>query len=800
MKKLIIAEKPSLSTSVMKAIGKFENHKEGSNGYFENENYIVTWALGHLLELKDIDDYLGEKIKWENINFPFVPKKFEYKIKDEEAVIKQVEIIKSLIEREDIEAIIHCGDADREGQIIIDTLLAFINNSKPVLRLWLPEQTEETIRYELRNAKNNSEYINLHNEGITRSEIDWLLGINLTTYLTVKSKTLLRVGRVLIPIVKFIYDREMAIKNFKVENYYQLESSLGDTELKLSLDKKYSEDEKDIALKVAVALNKNKAIIEKLENKEIKKYPSKLFSLSKLQNHLSKNNKMPFAKSEKIIQELYLKGYITYPRTKTQYLADNEKEKVKKILEAINLPDEFTFYDTKKIFDSSKVESHSAITITTKIPRTEDLTEDEKLVYKTIYNRFVSNFVKEEASINQIIAIIRVGEEIFTLKGEAINKLGFMKYEEQKIENKLPNFKEGDTYNIEFKAIKKKTTPPKKVTEEELGNFLENPFKTEKTTEEEEYKALFEGIEIGTVATRTGIIENAKSNHYISQKGSNYSIEPLGEKLIEILDKLKIDLYKNKTVEFSKLLKKIYKGEIEMNEVVDEVVKELDDITSKEEDIEVKQSEVEKGIGTCPICGKGQIYQKKSKEGKIFYNCSEEECKFFLWQDSKFFNNPIIITKEKLKNMLAGKKQAFKLKNKEGKEYEGYLKLKINGIYANFELDGFVNDNSSLGTCPICGEGQIYQKKSKEGKIFYTCSEDECKFFLWENSKFFNNPITITKEKMKNMLAGKKQAFKLKSKEGKDYEGYLKFKINGIYVNFELDGLVNKKIEKNKEV
>ncbi len=691
MKKLIIAEKPSLSTSVMKAIGKFKNHKEGSNGYFENEHYIVTWALGHLLELKDIDDYLGEKIKWENINFPFVPKNFEYKIKDDEVVIKQVEIIKNLIEREDVEAIIHCGDADREGQIIIDTLLAFISNSKPVLRLWLPEQTEETIRYELRNAKNNSEYINLYNEGITRSEIDWLLGINLTTYLTVKSKTLLRVGRVLIPIVKFIYDREMTIKNFKVENYYQLESSLGDTELKLSLDKKYSEIEKDIALKYAGSLNKNKAIIEKLENKEIKKYPSKLFSLSKLQNHLSKNNKISFAKSEKIIQELYLKGYITYPRTKTQYLAENEKEKVKKILETINLPDEFAFYDSKKIFDSSKVESHSAITITTKIPKNEDLTEDEKLVYKTIYNRFVSNFVKEEASINQIIATIRVGEESFTLKGEAINKLGFMKYEEQKIENKLPNFKEGDTYSIEFKAIKKKTTPPKKVTEEELGNFLENPFKTEKTTEEEEYKALFEGIEIGTVATRTGIIENAKNNHYISQKGSNYSIEPLGEKLIEILDKLKIDLYKNKTVEFSKLLKKVYKGEIEMNEVVDEVVKELDNITSKEENIEVKQNEIEKGIGTCPVCGKGQIYQKKSKEGKTFYTCSEEECKFFLWQDSKFFNNPITITKEKLKNMLAGKKQAFKLKNKEGKEYEGYLKLKINGIYANFELDGFVN-------------------------------------------------------------------------------------------------------------
>ena len=168
-------------------------------------------------------------------------------------------------------------------------------------------------------------------------------------------------------------------------------------------------------------------------------------------------------------------------------------------------------------------------------------------------------------------------------------------------------------------------------------------------------------------------------------------------------------------------------------------------------------------------------------------------CKFFLWEDSKHFNNSIKITKAKLKGLLAGKKQAFKMKNKEGKEYEAYLKIKINGSYVNFELDGFVgNDDSDLGICPMCGKGQIHQKKSKEGKIFYTCSEENCKFFLWEDSKHFNNSIKITKAKLKGLLAGKKQAFKMKNKEGKEYEAYLKIKINGSYVNFELDGFVKK--------
>ena len=215
-------------------------------------------------------------------------------------------------------------------------------------------------------------------------------------------------------------------------------------------------------------------------------------------------------------------------------------------------------------------------------------------------------------------------------------------------------------------------------------------------TEDEEYKAIFDGIEIGTVATRTSIIENAKKNEYISQKGSIYSIEPLGEKLIRILDTLKIDLYKNKTVEFSKLLKKVYKGESKVEEVVNKTVDELNKIIGQDIEVEkIKKEDTLEDLGICPMCGKGQIHQKKSKEGKIFYTCSEENCKFFLWENSKHFNNPIKITKAKLKGLLAGKKQAFKMRNKEGKEYEAYLKLKLNGNYVNFELDGFVKRKKS---------------------------------------------------------------------------------------------------------
>lgn len=692
---LIIAEKPSLAKTIAGALKAYTRQ----DGYYENDKYIVSFAFGHLFELYDVEKYLGvEKLPWKDTKLPFIPEEFKFNLKNDDGVKKQFGILKNLVEKEEIKEIVNCGDADREGQLIIDLIIANIGTNKPVKRLWLPEQTEETIRKQMNSLEDNSKYKNLYDEGIARTYLDWLLGINITRYMTVKSGTLLRAGRVLIPVVKFIYDRDMAIRNFKVENYYQVESPLKieDIDLILSIkDKKFNENEEEAAKKFAANLNKNKAIVTSVENKEVKKYPGKLFSLSRLQSFLSKNNKMSFSTSEKIIQELYQKGYITYPRTNTEYLAENEKDKVKEIIGKLPEELDLDFKDTKKIFDSSKVESHSAITITTKIPKEEDITDEkEKIVYKAVFNRFVSNFLKEETIISQVIATIKVGDETFEFKGETVKQEGFLKYEPQKIENNLPKFKEGDSYKVDFKPIKKKTSPPKAVTEEELANYLKNPFRTEKTTEDEEYKAIFEGVEIGTEATRTGIIENAKHNNYISQKGSNFSLEPLGEKLIEILDKLNINLYKDKTVEFSKILKKVYRGETKIDNLIEITKKELEEIIKTDTEIEkINRNDLKEELGECPMCKTGKIYENKTKEGnKTFYNCSNKECKFFMWEDTKHYNDPIKVTKAKLKSLLSRKKAAFKfVSKKDGKEYEMYLKLKINGTYVNFEKDGFVN-------------------------------------------------------------------------------------------------------------
>lgn len=695
--KLIIAEKPSLARTIAKSLGKYKNHtEEDRTGYIENESYIITWAFGHLYALKDVNDYLGKKTLWKDVPIPFIPNPFEYKVrlnKSKETDItakKQIKIIESLLKREDITEVIHCGDSDREGQIIVDILLKLLNNKKEVKRLWLPEQTEETIRKELKNLKENSSYENLKMEGLTRSYMDWILGINLTIFLSLKAGEKLNVGRVLIPILKFIYDRDMKIKNFKPETYFEIQSkeAKDNIDFILTVKEKYENSEK--AEEKAKSLNSSKGIVKEIEKTEKRKYPSKLFSLSKLQKFLSEKYKINFESSMKSIQRLYEKGYITYPRTSTEYLAETEKEKIQEIISKI--PDiDLELKNSKKIFDSSKVESHSAITITTNIPDIDSFSEElDKTIYKAIFNRFISNFLKEDTILSETSIKIAVAEEEFILKGETVINEGFLKYEPQKIENKLPNFTLNEEFDVNFEVLEKQTKAPNHVTESELESFLENPFRNEKTTEEEEYKAILSGTQIGTTATRTEIVSKAIAYNYFSRKNGSYYLEPLGERIVDVLDKLKVNLYKDRTVEFSIFLKKVNKNEITSEEVIENVRKELLEIFKTDVEIEKKAPPAKESFGKCPVC-KRDIYKGNTRNGKISYYCSgyKDGCTFALYEEMKHFNNILKITDTKAKKLIEGKEVLFKLKSSKGNDYEAYLKLKINGKYVNFEQTKF---------------------------------------------------------------------------------------------------------------
>ena len=707
--KLIIAEKPSLAKNIADSL----NVKNRKEGYFESDKYIVSFAFGHLFSLKEIDDYIGEKKKWKDVKLPYFPERFEFKLKNDDTVIKQYSIIKELIKREDITEIVNCGDADREGQIIIDLIIDDIGTEKKKTRLWLPEQTADTIRQQIENCKDNIEYLNLKFEGLARTYIDWLYGINLTRYVTVKTNNMFPCGRVLIPIVKYIYDRDIEIQNFKPEKYYNIESKTtvkGDEVLLQIKEPKYSTEEKEIAQKKADEFNTYKAKVIDISEKEIKKQAPKLFSLSKLQSKLSKDHKIQFADSMKIIQKLYEDGYITYPRTNTEYLAENEKEKVEKLIISFSKY-KLKMKDSKKIFDDSKIESHSALLPTTKIP--SNLSKDDELVYNTILNRFISNFLDEEAIINQTQIKISVNEEIFELKGQNIKQLGYLKYEQEKIENKLPKLEKDEEFDVDFKLVEKITSPPKKITEETLSNYLKNPFRKEKINpnnqqdtsldeqdtqdDEKEYHDILKGVEIGTEATRTGIIENAKKYEYITQDKQTFSITEKGIYFIQILDKLKIDLYKEKTVETSILQKQVLKKEISLVDCIELVKKQISQIINQDIEIEKLPSNVSdtrEVIGTCPRCGKN-IYENSKSYYCIGYKDKEKPCKFSIWKENKFFEDKgKKLTKTMVKNLL--KKgyvdvKGFKSKEK-NKEYDAKVNLKDTGTYVNFEMEFNVKD------------------------------------------------------------------------------------------------------------
>ena len=650
---LIIAEKPSLARNIVSAIGNMKRN----DGFYSNNEYLVSWAFGHLFSLADIEDYEEnppKEIRWKMDNLPCFPKKFKFNLKKDSSkqvdagVMKQFNIISTLCNREDVDKIVNAGDSDREGEIIVRLCIEnALKSEKDIYRLWLPDQTSETISQGLTEMKLDSEYDNLANEGFARTYIDWLYGVNLTRYATLKTGTLLRVGRVIIPIVKAIYDRDMAIRNFVPEMYYGMWSNEETNGELVELNSKEKFDKKD-QVKAQELCDKYNSVDAIVVDKKVKKdtmNPPKLFSLTKLQNLLGKKYKIPMDKSLEIVQRLYESGYLTYPRTNSEYLAVAEKDKVKKILDNIaKIGYPVKFKDKKTIFDDSKIESHSAITPTYKIPSKESLTEEEFLIYQTVFKRFVAVFCSDECKVEKTEIKISVGEyEDFILKGMTIVEPGWTKFEAPSSKDKiLPNLSIGDKVNTLFKLKEKETTPPKHYTIETLNNYLMNPFKEDKkeldekyeemiangeeVDDTEDYKAIFEGLELGTEATRTGIIDNAKRSEYIALKKDVYTILPAGEFLINSLMQMEISMDKYKTSEMGKALKKVYRDEITVEDSVDLARKEIQEVFTKKEVAIEKDTDIGfygDVVGKCPLCG-GEVIKNR-----YAYGCRDyQNCKF----------------------------------------------------------------------------------------------------------------------------------------------------------------------------
>ena len=689
-KKLIIAEKNSMARDIVSAIGGLKYNK--SQDFYEGTDYVVVALSGHVLEWFSMQDYDEDLKNWNIKELPYFPKEWKLKIKNNPYPKKKYNTAKKLIMREDIDEIINAGDPDNEGEVLVNEVIykVFRENkiSKSVNRLWILDHVPETIKRELKNMKDIKFTDNIYQEGLARGKTDWLYGINLTRYISCRTGKTMATGRVIVPTVKFVYDRDMAIKNFKPEKYKEIVGIIAKDGkgIKLTFKKalKFNENDDEEIEKTLDNLSDKEITVIQVEEKEQTKLPKKLFKLSTLQIYCSNKYSFNPDKTLKIVQGLYEKGYLTYPRTNSEYMTEKEKEKAENIIKALKKKG-FTgiaMNETKRIFDDSKIDSHSAITPTEKIADLNVLKDDERKVYETVLNRFLSNFCEEKCIVNIVDVIFQVSTYITSLRGSTIRQQGYLKFENDLSDKELPKFKVGEIFFADYKVEEKQTVAPKKVTQAELIKFYNKPFKKynggneEEQIEDddtEEYKDILKGVEIGTEATRASTISKVIKIGYIKEEKGKLSITDFGIQFIEVLEKLNINLWKEKTVEVSKLLKEINKAQKSVEEIEKYAKDEIQSIISNGNNVEIPRDRKIDIIGKCPICNGNIVDSKKS------YYCSNYKsgCNFTIWKQIAGKNISKTNVKELIDKGITEEISNFTSKN--GKYFNAKLILNNDG-------------------------------------------------------------------------------------------------------------------------
>lgn len=702
--KLIITEKPSLGRSIMTSLGeKFDKHDE----YYQSDNYYVVPLHGHILELKDFEDYEVNqgRYMWSVNNLPFFPEEYEYNISRGNRKI--YDTIKKLLKQDDVTEVIHCGDADREGQIIVDLVLEKLGNTKPVTRPFIKSTTPEGLRDAFAQRKPNEEYRNINAEGKTRSFVDFDFGKNLSRYASKRSRANgLNVGRVIGAIVTEIYNRDLEIENFVPRQFFKIES---EREVKLTSKQEFDIDRKADAEEYADRLNRADAVVTEVKKAKQTKRAPKLFSQTDLQGAANKRYGFKPNRTLKAAQSLYEKGLITYPRTNTNYMASGDRGMVAGILKKLG-PE----FEMKPVFDDSKIDGHSAITPT---GSRKDISGDEQKIYMMILDRFMAVFCKEPCTVMKTTVSIECADddgliEKFKVSGEVPLTPGWKRYEkvtEQTVV--LPDMKEGDLVDHDFKPVESQTKPPAHHTVTSLGKWMQNPFR--KSEEDEiDYAKMLSGMEIGTEATRAAIIDKAITKDYIKLTKNTYTIQPNGRFLVETCKALGIDMSSVRTAEMGQSTKAVSRGEMTSEQVVEEVRKEIREIIGSRDDAGGLIIETEQTDFKCPRCG-------KNLNGSL--NKLECECGFTFWKTVAGKR----LDDETIKTLLEGKKTPLLkgFKGRSGKSFNAYLMPAADGK-VTFEFP----ERVSVGNCPKCGK-PVYENSRGFGCSGY---RDGCDFVIWK--------------------------------------------------------------------
>ena len=688
---LVIAEKPSVAASIAAALGV----KEKKDGYIEGGGYLISWCVGHLVELAEAAAYGEQYKKWSYESLPILPEEWQYTVAADKG--KQFKILKELMHRADVSEVVNACDAGREGELIFRFVYGVAKCNKPMRRLWISSMEDAAIKAGFADLGDGRDYDALYASALCRAKADWIIGINATRLFSCLYHKTLNVGRVQTPTLKMLVDRGEAISHFKKEKYYHVRLDLSGAE---AASERISDKPGADTLKAACEAET--AVCVSLTKEKKTAAPPKLFDLTSLQREANKIYGYTAKQTLDLAQTLYEKRLLTYPRTDSAFLTDDMGDTAAKTVTMLSgkLPfmegAEFT-PDVSRTLDSSKVSDHHAIIPTMELAKTDPaaLPESERNILTLAGARLI--FAAAEPHIFEAVtAVFSCAGTEFTARGKTVLAGGWKELErryratlkgkpdpeDMEEENTLPELSEGQSFeHPTAKVTEHFTTPPKPHNEATLLSAMERAGNGD-TDPDAERRGL------GTPATRAAVIEKLVKSGFAERKGKQLIPTQNGNALISILpDMLTSPML---TAEWENNLTQIAKGAADAGDFmqrIEAMMRELvkENTTADKSKAVFTGGEEKPSVGKCPRCG------SPVHEGKKNFYCSNRDCAFTMWKNDRFFEERKVAFTPKIAAALlkSGKANVKGLYSpKTGKTYDGTVVLAdTGGKYVNYKIE-----------------------------------------------------------------------------------------------------------------
>ena len=633
---LVIAEKPSVAQSYAKNLSAYKRE----DGYLEGESCIVSWCLGHLAEYAQPEEYDPKYEKWQFDDLPILPEAWKLKVSKDKK--KQFEVIKTLMNRSDVEYLVNGCDAGREGELIFQRVYVLAGCRKPVKRLWISSMEDAAIQKGFQTMKSEEEYKNLCMAAVCRAQADWLIGMNGTRAYTTRYFKRLVVGRVQTPTLAMLAERQERIEHFQKEAFYKV--ALTDGKLTVVSENIANEEAADL---LAALCNGSTAVVTQMKKERKKSFPPKLYDLTSLQREANRYFGYTAKRTLDMLQELYEEKLVTYPRTDSQFVTEDMKDSVEELVEKMPVLLSFVDYGQlghgiKRVINNAKVSDHHAILPTKEVVEKgiADLPADKKNLMMLICQQLVQA-TGEEYLYEQTDITVKCQEHDFKARGKIPVQMGFKEVEkafkqlcvkaepveEKEKETSIPaGYEEGmRLFSVKAEKTTHYTSPPKPFNEDTLLAAME-------TAGNKEFDSETEKKGLGTPATRASIIEKLVSSGYAQRKGKQILPSTEGKELVRVMPEyLKSAVM---TAEWENQLLMMEKGQITdtqfMGEITSLVRKILEVCREIPEEERRRFQTAREVIGKCPVCGCDVF------EGKQNFYCSNRQCDFALWKENRF--------------------------------------------------------------------------------------------------------------------------------------------------------------------